>query len=86
MDDNIFDGNGNNLLTFCMLNNCNEKIIKILLCNFKYNIYYINKNYENFIILCIRINNQEYIKILESLGYDINIGIAYFIQYVTNKF
>lgn len=86
MDDNIFDGNGNNLLTFCMLNNCNEKIIKILLCNFKYNIYYINNNCENIIILCIRINNQEYIKILESLGYDINIGIAYFIQYVTNKF
>jgi len=85
MDDNIFDGNGNNLLTFCMLNNCNEKIIKILLCNFKYNIYYINNNCENIIILCIRINNQKYIKILESIGYDINIGIAYFIQYVTNK-
>ena len=54
--------------------------------NFKCNIYSINKNGDNIITLCIRINNKEYIKIIKALGYDINIGIVCFIQYITNKF
>ena len=80
--DDIFDGFGNNLIEFCLLNKCCMNIIRMLILNYKYDIYKYH-NRENIIIKAIRVENQEFIEFLTQLGYDINFGIIRFIQSAT---
>ena len=84
--DDVIDGFGYNMLKFCLLNNCKPHIIKMFLCNYKYNIYDINENNETYIIIALRIGNPEVLKAFKAVGYSINFGIITVIQQSTGKY
>ena len=81
--DDIVDVYGNNMLDFCLLNGCNINVLKMLLYNYKYNVYSFH-NKENIIIKTIRIDNQEFINLLKQSGYNINNGIIFFIHKIND--
>jgi len=83
--DDIVDVYGNNMLEFCLLNNCCLNILKMLTFNYKYNVLQ-KYNGENIIIKAIRVENQEFINVLTQLGYDINFGIINFVQMITGRY
>ncbi len=89
LDDNIIDCYGYNMLEFSILNKCDDKLINLLVKNFKYNIYQLNKQKENIVIILIRVDNEKYYRIFYNLGYtnnDILNGIVFFVQKITNKY
>lgn len=84
LNDDIYDCYGNNMLKFCILNDCDISIVKMFLCYYNYNIYEYDINKESIILFLLRINNVKYIDVLNTLGYDINQGIVIFIQSITD--